>query len=50
MIKQIVSKHNELRNLVATGQAEGMGGELLPAATDMMLLKWDEDLAASAQM
>ena len=45
-----MNKHNTLRNLVATGQAKGAGGETLPAATDMMQLTWDDDIAAGAQM
>ena len=48
--KKILDAHNKLRQMVASGQATGLNGEALPAAEDMMELKWDDQLAAGAQM
>ena len=47
--QKIVDKHNQLREMVASGKAKGMNGETLPAAKDMMELQWDDELAAGAQ-
>lgn len=46
----IVNRHNELRRMVAKGLAVGQNGAKTPKASDMFELKWDEDLAAGAQL
>ncbi|XP_076366437.1 venom allergen 3-like [Tachypleus tridentatus] len=42
--RQIVGEHNRLRALVARGQERG-----LPAATNMLVMTWDEELERIAQ-
>ena len=50
MKQRILNKHNELRNIVAMGQAADMNGDLLPPAAKMMEFQWDEELARGAQL
>ena len=45
---QIVALHNEFRELVANGNQMGSNGTL-PSASNMIELKWNDDLAAAAQ-
>ena len=45
-IEVIIAKHNELRQRVASG-SEANGDQ--PAASDMMKVTWNEELAAIAQ-
>ncbi|XP_040565553.2 venom allergen 5 [Lepeophtheirus salmonis] len=48
--QRIVDKHNDLRSNVALGnEKKGIGGPQ-PSAANMNRLKWDSDLAKSAQM
>ena len=47
-ISKIVQVHNNLRSDVANGKASGVDG-ILPSASDMMQIYWDEQIAAKAQ-
>jgi hypothetical protein len=43
--KAFVDRHNELRRLVATGNAVGANGAKLPAAANMAEVKWNDRIA-----
>jgi len=45
----IVDKHNALRRQVANGQESRGNPGPQPAASNMRLMKWDDDLAKAAQ-
>jgi len=46
----ILNKHNELRALVASGNAKAQNNVTMEAAADMNELVWDDEIALGAQM
>ena len=45
-----MSKHNELRSIVAQGlESRGVGGKGQPRAANMRKMSWNNDLAEVAQ-
>jgi len=48
VIKKIVTMHNKLRAKVANGEGKAIDG-MLPSASDMYQIYWDEQIARNAQ-